>query len=187
MQLNQKLNLVTKIERVDGPTLHVHATPISREVFEANYLVIAKTFTRLYAEGLGVMSGPRVALYVLREVAREMKREAEVEASLVNEVFRLTNVNFPDERGWSTLPLETAVNRQILTRDEAGEVENLLIFFTCASWMHLQKMVPVILAGAGSFWGARVTSLSSTEFRSSLPTLSETAPSTAPAALSVPS
>ena len=61
MHINRKLNLVIPIERADGSQIFTHSTPISAEVFDKYFLVIAKTFSAIYSEGLGPLGGPRVA------------------------------------------------------------------------------------------------------------------------------
>ena len=70
MKINRALNLVIPVELESG-TVYIHSTPISREVFEEFYLVISKTFTRIFTEGLGAIGGARIANLMLRDVAKE--------------------------------------------------------------------------------------------------------------------
>ena len=98
MQIDRSLNFVMPVERENG-TIYVHSMPISRQVFEANFLPISKTFTRLYTDGIGTTSGPRVAALMLREVATEMGIADKIERELFAEIRRLTNVILPGNTG----------------------------------------------------------------------------------------
>lgn len=180
MRIERNLNLVIPVER-EGGTIYVHSTPLSRDVFERYYLVISKTFTRLYGEGLGFTAGPRVAALMLKEVAVSLGQwegPEGVELGLVSEWRRLSTVITPEEsKGWTSYPLQTAVDRKLLDGDELSEVENCLAFFIVASAMHKRKELPAILAAVGHLWGALVTLLNSTAYMSSLQTSTEDASS----------
>jgi len=188
MKINKALNLVIPIESDDGGTIYVHSTSISRAVFEQFFVVISKAFSQIYNEGLGVTAGPRIAAMMVRKVAEDMGVKDDVEKGLINEMKRLTNVVAPGEHGWETLPLDEAVRTGRISADEMSEVENALAFFSLASAMHRKAEKEAILRGAVSLWGGQITSLNSTEWLASLPTLTVTAPSgvTSPAS-SVPS
>ena len=73
MRVDKKLNVVIPLPRDGEGTLYVHATPISREAFETYFLPISVAFSRIWSEGLSVMSGPRVALKMLKKVSEERK------------------------------------------------------------------------------------------------------------------
>ncbi|KWN80871.1 hypothetical protein WM24_23850 [Burkholderia ubonensis] len=168
MKLDRKLNLVLNIE-----SGHVHHAPISKEVFERYFLPISKTFTRIYAEGLGSMAGPRVAAMMLKKVAQDdniWEGVDGVENGLMNEIRRLTNVVLPSEQGWSTLPYYEALRQDMLDEDEVSEVENALCFFTCAVSMHKKNERNVIVGAMTLFWGGQITSSGLMEFARSLPT-----------------
>ena len=164
MRISQKLNIVIPLD-TDGGTIYVHSAPVSREVFERYYLVLGRTFSAIYRQGLEIMSGPRVAMLLLKDQARQMGVEEDVQRGLVNEIRRLTNVvvQTPD-RGWETLPLDTAISRQMIDADDASEVDNALAFFTVVSTMHRREDQQTILDGVRSLWGAETTSLNSTEY-----------------------
>lgn len=176
MKLDRRLNLVIPVERGDGTTVYAHSAPISADIFDTYFLPIAKTFSAIYAEGLGPIAGPRVADKVLRKVAQEMgiwDTPGGVQHGLVAEIRRLTNVLLPGKNGWELLPYEDALKQKTIDQDDAHEIEAALTFFMVASAMHRRADLEAILNGAMNLWGARTELLSCTEFLNSLRTLSE--------------
>lgn len=167
--LNRKLNIVLSVDTEKGP-VHIHSTPISREIFEDNYLVISRAFTQVYTHGLGPVTGPRVAALLLRDEAKKLDMWERTQQSLIAEIHRLTNVIAPGENGWEQYPFNVAKTRGILDADAAGEVENCLVYFTCASSVHLRAELTVALEGLSTLWGAQTTLLNVTEYLRSLPT-----------------
>lgn len=168
-KIDKRLNIVIPIERG-----HVHSMPISRAIFDKYFLTISKTFSAIYAEGLGYVAGPRVAALLLKKVAQdcgEWDGEEGVANGLMNEIVRLSNVVIVDEGVWKTIPLYNAIEKEILNEDERSEVINALVFFTCASSMHRPMDLGAILAGMRSLWGGQTTSLACTAFAASLPIL----------------
>jgi len=173
MRLNQKLNLVIPVEQGDQ-TLYVHSTPISTAVFERYFLVLSKTFSAIYNEGLGVTVGPRVAALLLRKIASDRGELEDVEKGLLAEVRRLSNVVAPGEGGWTTYPFQEAVDRRTLDDDDIRVLENALVYFTVASSIHTRADLLVVLDEAGKLWSARTTSLNCTEYAASCPKLTVT-------------
>lgn len=171
VKINRKLNLVLQVDSAKG-RLHVHSVPISRAMFEQHFLVIARALTQIYNNGLGLLFGPRVAkLMLIREAEAMGDNEIDrVNMGLLPEIDRLTNVLVPNERGWENLPYETAKKRGIIDEETQVEIENAIIYFTCASSIHLQSEVPTAVAGLRQFLGADTTLLNVTEYRNSLPT-----------------
>jgi hypothetical protein len=167
--LNRKLNIVFTIDTEKGP-VHVHSTPIGRATFEDNYLVICKAFTQVYSHGLGAMTGPRIAALLLRDEAKKLDMWERTQQSLMAEVYRLTNVIAPGDTGWETYPFIVSKQRGILNEDEAAEVENCIIYFTCASSVRLRAELAVATEGLSTLWGAQTTSSNVTDFQRSLPT-----------------
>lgn len=137
VSINEKLNLVVPLYRDTGLYAYVHSVPISREVFEANFLLISKTFTAIYTEGLSEITGPRVASLVMHKVADAMqastKSDVNPAQALTNEIRRLTTVLLPTESGWGTLTLHDALSLRKLDEDDVTEVENAIVFFLSAS------------------------------------------------------
>ena len=133
-----------------------------------------------------MLSGPRICKLMLQRIAEhdgtwEPKDGSPgVKATLLAEITRLSNVVLPGDRGWQTMPLETAINRQLLDEEEIAEVEGALVFFTCVSAILRRATVPGILAEVSSLWPMQTTLSNVTEWTASLPTLTET--ETSPAA-----
>lgn len=176
MKIDRQLNLVIPVERETG-TLYVHSMPIGREVFERYFLVISKTFASIYSEGLNVMAGPRVAALMLRQTAETMGvwlGEDGVEAGLMAEIRRLSNVLTLGDNGWQMQPLQVALDRQVLDAEEVSEVENAIVFFTVASLMHHRSEREGVVTGAAKMWNAQISSQSIMELKASLQTLTET-------------
>jgi hypothetical protein len=87
------------------------------------------------------------------------------------EIYRLTNVIAPSEGGWDTMPFDVAKKRGVLTEDAAAEVENCIVYFTCASSIHLKAELAVATEGLNTLWNAQTTLSNVTEYMRSLPTL----------------
>jgi hypothetical protein len=188
MRIDKKLNLVIPVldQDMQKPVAYVHSTPISSDVFEANYLIIGKVLAAIQAEGLGAIAGPRVAHWLMRDIALRNKMwdgPEGVKATLVAEIYRLTNViAASEERGWETVPYEEAKKRGLLTASEASEVEAALCFFTVASSMYWRGMREIMVEGGVRLWSSQTTSLDCTAFQNSLPTLTVAATTPAQAA-----
>lgn len=178
MRLDEQLNLVIPVDRADGTTIWVHASPISREVFEQHWLVMSKAFAALYGEGLGMIAGPRIAALMLRRVAEDAGKLRDADL-LITEIRRLANVLVPavaPQTGWQMYPLEVAVAQNMIDEDDAAEVEGVLCFFTLAWRLHRRTERLSILDGAARLWGALTSRLNLLEFANSLRTLNVTAP-----------
>jgi hypothetical protein len=171
-KLNRKLNLVLTVETGDGP-VHIHSVPISRQVFEDNFLPISRAFTAVYTNGLGPVTGPRVAALLLKQEAEALGVWPRTQQSLMAEIYRLTNVVAAGERGWEQMPFDVAKKRGILEEDTAAEVENCIVYFTCASSIHLKQEMAVALEGLSTLWGAQTILSNVTEYMNSLPTLTQ--------------
>lgn len=176
MKIDRKLNLVIPIRREeDGITIYVHSMPISRAVFEDNFVLVSRAFSMMHAAGLGHFAGPRVAAMIIKRVAMELglwEGEGGVGNTLMNEIRRLTNVVVPvPEKGWRTVQFEDAINQGLLSEDEVSEAENAICFFTLSSAMHLRRQVAGILDLAAGLWETQTSLLNVTEYANSLPTL----------------
>lgn len=179
MKLDSKLNLVVPIlDDEERPVAYVHAAPISREVFESFFVILSKTFSAIYGEGLGEIAGPRVALMVMKKIATDAGMWEEVQGGLVAEMRRLANFVGPGPNGWEAIPLEDALRRKLISEDDAAEVENAVAFFTVNYAMLKKSTAKQVLAGAAKLWGARLESSNSTEFAAFLTT--STAGATSP-------
>ena len=174
MRINRALNLVIPLE--DGETtIYVHSTPLSREAWESNYMVLSKTYAALFDEGLNIVAGPMVAGLILKDVAIARGVWDAVQGGLLNEIRRISNVVMPGPNGWTTIPLEDAVNRKVLDDETLSEAENIIVFFMCVSAVlrgpQNRAKLELGLSILSSLWKAQTTSYNSTEYARSLPTL----------------
>jgi hypothetical protein len=172
ISINKQLNLVLPLPR--GNTfIYIYSTPISAEVFDANFVIIGKTFTQLYAEGFGVSAAPRLAAKMMKKIAsenNEWEGPEGVRSTLIEEIYRLSNVFIPGEKGWDTVPLHTAIVQKQLDEDEIQEVENVIVYFTVTYAMHRRQDREAIIGSSLKLWGGQLTSLTFTEYRNSLTT-----------------
>jgi hypothetical protein len=203
MRINNRLNLVIPVEQ-NGSVLFVHSMPISPETFDQHHLIIAKTFSAIYSEGLGAMSGPRIAGKILRDIAKKdgaWDGPLGVEAGVVKEIQRLSNVVIPDggpaaldkkespdvwrAPAWKTVTLHEALARDLIEEDDREVVENALVFFTVVSSMHTKGVLRGVMETVCGLWSAQTSLLSCTAFAASLPTSIATANSGETAPVSV--
>jgi uncharacterized membrane protein len=82
----------------------------------------------------------------------------------------LTNVLVAGERGWETMPYDVARKRSLIDEDAAALVENAIVYFTCASSIHMETELGMALDGLRQLWNAQTSSLNATEYMRSLPT-----------------
>ncbi len=165
LSLNEKLHFVVPIYGPDGDTVtaYVHSAPISKETFEAHFMLISKTFSAIHAEGLSIIAGPRVASIMLREIAKQMNDEAGA-ITLMNEIRRLTNVIMREQGGWNSYPFQDVVDTGRIDEEDIDEVTNGIVFFTVASRMHQRGNRKAFLTGAARLWGALISPLNFTAF-----------------------
>jgi len=173
-QIDRRMNIVVPVDGPDGkPQAYVHSTPISLEVFESNSRVIAAAFSAVFADGLGDLSGPRVAATIIREEAQRLGRwdgPTGVQNSLMNEIRRLSSYVSPGSNGWESIPYQEACDRSIINEWDRSEVDNALCFFTLVSCMHRRGNLESSLNGMAVFWDASITSLTVTDFAHSMKT-----------------
>lgn len=174
MRIDSALNLVVPIETSERGTVYVHSTPIRRETFKKYFLVLSRTFDALIMEGLSRATGPRVAALMLRRQAELMGMPESDVAALFAEIHRLSNAQIAGPEGWNSIPLASAAARGDLTEDEIEEAEGFLVFFICVFHILRKREHSALLAPMQSMWDTQITSLNCTDFRASLPTLTET-------------
>ena len=176
MQIDEKLNLAFPIRVAeDGqPLVWAYHTPISKEVFTANYRVIAATNALIWGKGLkyAATAGARVGHLTLLDVAKQDAAEYGVEdcgPKIMSELKRLTMILAPNETaGFEFIPVDVALARQIIDAEDWDEAEAELVFFTAAYAMSRRagrrkfcELISSVMAGS-------ITSLSPTEFAASL-------------------
>ena len=187
--INRQLNLVIPIARDDETVLHIHCTPIRSETFEFYHMVLAKTWSGFIQNGLDPRSAPSVAALVLKDTAKATVRVPGMswwegndgvggDAGLLAEVIRLSNAVVPSkDNGWSSIPLQMAIDQNLVTAEEKSEVMNLVTFFTVASSMPPRVDREKIVRGMASMYELLTTYSNSTEFANSLKTLTPDASS----------
>lgn len=192
VKLNDSLNLVVPIG--DKKAFH---TPISREVFEANYRLLASTRAHLASEGIYYQmdAGPRIAAMILRDKARrdfetwgegDDKPRDVLANALFNEIKRLTTILAPTANGWESLPVDSAIQSGVIDSEEWDEALSQIVFFTCHYAMGKKAERPRIAGVTASLLASSITPSSLSEYASSLPKLTQPGPSPK-AGLSVPS
>src|SRR5271170_5114052 len=136
--INKKLNLVIPIE-TDTGKIWIHSTPISRAIFESNWLLLTRTLSYLYSNTIGPAMAPRVAALGLRDTAKELDETKDVSNDFIIEMYRLTSVLMPNPGGapgWQTIPFSEVKARKLIDEEQLAEVENALVYFIVASAVH---------------------------------------------------
>jgi hypothetical protein len=196
-----KLVLPLREDAKGDPVLYAYHHPISREVFDANYRIIAATQAALFSKGLAyaAKAGPRVAALRLADEARRdavergdmdgngQYRDGGAQA-LLAEIKRLTMVLAPGAQGWDMLPVDAAIRAGHIDSEDWREAESAVVFFTVGFWMAKRSDRASMASGIAGVMGAQITSFNATDFIASLPTLMLAAHSeTQKAGSSVPS
>jgi hypothetical protein len=173
IKIDKRLNLVLEVQRDDGTSVYVHSVPIGKEVYEANFRLITRTAVGMYSDGLAPGACARIAALAMRATAKDMdgssgdthRRAAE---SLLQEVWRLTNILMPGLRGWETVPFHNVIQEKTLDDEQVSEVQNILAFFTVVSWFHRESERTDIYQML-RIYGAQTVSSNVTEYSASLP------------------
>jgi hypothetical protein len=178
-KIDRNLNLVIPVD-TDKGTFYVHVMPISREVFEQNFLFLGRVYGAMF-DAHGAL-GPRSASLFLKRIAAEMGVTEEVNNSLLPEMQRLANVLVPaapPRVGYEVLPWQQALEHKLFDDEDARGVENILVFFMLTWHMSRREELPMMLEMANGLGAQLSTSLTPTAFAASLKTSTEGAP-TAP-------
>lgn len=149
MKIDDKLNLVVPV-RFDGEDVEIYAyhSPISKEVFEANYKALSSVTAELGSKGTmyQLSSGPRIASLVFMDEVRKNALESgniddegnPIETkgnAFLQEIKRLTTLLVPTDNGWDMMPVDAAISKKIIDDEEWEEAESNLVFFTAHYWM----------------------------------------------------
>lgn len=172
MKINRKLNLVVPVDLADGEsTGHVHATAVSKEVYIKHIILLGKVYSSIFSENLHCVSGPRIAYFLLKEIAEKQKIWEGIDGvnnTLINEIIRLSNLIYPVEgKGYDTMPLDVAIDKGIIDLDEAI---NELVFFTCFSAINKTYQLEVWMSTVNMLWNSVTTYLNATEYTTSIKT-----------------
>ncbi len=177
MQIDEKFRLVLPARVADDgvPLLRIYHTPISREIFEANYRIIGATFSALMQPSARI-GAPRIAALRLRdEGAADAREHGTLPAdggavALLGEIKRLSCVLAPQGAQWIMVPVDAAVSQGIIDDEDWREVESALVFFTCLYTMVTKQERARMMDAVVSVIGASITSLPPMEFAASLTT-----------------
>lgn len=186
LRIDRRLYLVVPIykdEEGSEVLAYVHSAPLAEEVVDRYFMVLGKTYNAIFSGGLGMAAGPGHAMRILRHVAEESGAWNDDPASgyvgvakgLVEEMRRLTNVSAVGKDGRrENVPLQVAVDMQLISEEDRSEVENAIAFFIVASATLSRAQRPAMLRAAAELWGAEITSSAFTEFSNSLKTSTAT-------------
>lgn len=165
------MNFVVPLYRGDAVYAYVHMRPLSVAAFELNYRLLLRTYNTMLAEG---PAAARMGHLFLRDAATDLARVGEdaasISASLMNEIGRLSSVILSTKDGWQTLPLQQAIDGNLLDAGDATEAVNAALFFIVVWHVSPKQVRDSLLKTATELWGAVRSSLQPSEWIASLPT-----------------
>lgn len=177
MQITNDLRLVVPIKTDDAGLALVwgYHVPITREVYQAHYRIIAATKAALFNKGIGYALdlGPATARLALLDAARDDAAEHGLEESqapiLLAEIARLTTVVAGSkEAGYKPIPSDNAIANNIISAEEWEEAVSALVFFTSAYWTSKSGVRAKRARRLASALQGSMTSSTLTEFAASL-------------------
>lgn len=184
MQIARNLKLVLPIRNGDELIMQVYAEPISRVAFEASHKMMGRAWSDLNAAGIGSVGLMTTASFALKDSAVALYGEEEGSkrySIFMTEVLNGASVILPNH-SLGQVPYINAVGSKLISEDDNATVESLLAFFTLASRMVDPQWGHILRTGLALNFGAQYTSLSFTEYRSSLQTSKTEESSTSPGA-----
>ena len=182
MKIDRNLNLVMRVETENSNNVYIHSASISRSVFEQFYLELGKVFSQCFDSNNPshlALSAPQLAYPALKSIATNAGNWSGVggvKFGLVNEIIRLTNVVFANERGWEAVPFDVAVKREIVNEDEQFEILSSIVFFTAISKVAPKDLRVSFLEMAGALRNWELSSSDCTEFTNGLLILTKKEP-----------
>ncbi len=179
MKIDEATNLVVPI--AEG--INCYHVPISREVFELNYLILSATKSAIGSKGIHyeMQSGPQIASLTLMDEARkEAVERGDVDdegvenvkpaKALLAEIKRLTTVIVPGEDGFNVVPVNLAISEGHIDEEDWREAESALVFFTCYYAMAKRSKRSKLANATASLLLGSMTSLTATAYAGSLQT-----------------
>lgn len=171
----------TKTVTLSEPLVWAYHTPISTEVFRANYRIIAATKAALFAKGRAfvAVAGSSIAALTLSDAARADAAELGIEdasSSFLAELKRLTLILAPSKDGFEQVPVDVALSRNVIDSDDWGEAESAIVFFTSVYALERRANRQTMGTSLALMIGGSMTLLGPTEYLASLQT--STAPET---------
>ncbi len=170
------------IQTAKNGVVYIHSVSISRAVFEQFYLELGKVFSQCFDsvnQAHLVLSAPQLAYPALKSIATKAGNwdgTGGVKFGLVNEIIRLTNVLVSGEKGWESIPFDTAVKRGVLDEDDEAELLSSLVFFIAISKVAPKDLKNSFLEMAGALRNWVLSSLDATGYMNGLPTLNKKEP-----------
>lgn len=126
--INERLNLVVPLESGKG---YVHCPPLSRDAFALCWKLLARTWSSLESDELGITAGAAVAAFALKEQAEQAGPEGETTyTSLLADINRnATYIGVSDE-GFDPIPLSSALKKVGSMRKNVLK-SRMPLFFYC--------------------------------------------------------
>lgn len=188
MQIDDNWNLVIPVT----DSVRVFHSPISKAVFEANFRILSETKADIWGHGnqYALLSGRNVAALTLKDIGKRLSeqrgdldedgkpRDAGAQA-LLNELKRLSTILAPGNNGYETLPLQAAISQGALDNDDWEDVENQLVFFTCAVCLTPRKARKAAAQALADIMECSLSSSSCEEYVNGLMTSAKTGSQTA--------
>jgi hypothetical protein len=175
VQLNSELNLVFPIRFADDgtPLMYAYNTPISTEVFQANYRILAAVNAEIWKKGINNAAAfATVANLMLLDVAKVDALQWGTEdmgKAFLAEIQRLSYILAPGANGFEMLPINVAIERKVIDQEDWNEAESAIIFFT-SGWSMLPRAVRLPFAKRMTLHiGGSITPLPPLEWVKSLP------------------
>lgn len=181
MRLNEALNLI-----LPCGNLQAHHSPISREVFEANYRILAATRAALSGKSVvyQMYAGPRIAKLALLDEAKtdaEERGQEDAGKSFLAELKRLTMILCPTSQGFTPMPVDAAIQGQHIDSEDWAEAESAIVFFTCVWSMENRAERAKVGQAMASLLKGSITSSNASEFAASSAASMKENPSTSEA------
>lgn len=162
---------------------YAYHTPISREVFNANYKLLAMTRADLESHGRDYQmgQGPLIAALTMADVDRTASQNAarfdaagkpdeSLSRAFFAELQRLTLITVPSDAGWTQVPVSSALSAKTIDAEDWEDVLSQLVFFTCHYALSPKKTRKTAAEALAALLTGSITSLLPTDWIASLTT-----------------
>jgi hypothetical protein len=173
--INNELNLVLPIRYDDKgePIIYAYHSPISTEVFTANYRILVAANAAIWQRGSNYAAAcASTANLALLDAATADAQERGIESqgpALLAQIKRLTYVLAPGANGYEQLPIDIAITRNIIDAADYNEVESSIVFFFLGYALLPRAARKVRCGRIASALNGSTTSLLPSEWIQSLP------------------
>lgn len=177
MNLNDDLKLV-----IDVGDLKAYHQPISKAVYDANFLILSGTHGTLFGRGIehAMRVGPRIAALTLKDEGKRIVEERGIvdgkdfgASALLAEIRRQTTILAPSSDGWDYMPVEKAIAQNKIDSEDWEETEAELVFFTSVYYSASRRERNSVLKTLAEVLEVTTTVSSCEEYANSLQTSSE--------------